>query len=423
MGAAFLWAYRAPRGIPAVAALAGAWAAVMAPVWWLHERWFGAALGVHAATYDGLAASAGLASGGGQAAGPGGPAGALAGALGGAATKLGDLAFFLLRFHPDPWVSALLGAPFVLVLLAGLRRRASAAAQPAVPEGVGALEIAVLGLATGAAAVLVVLLVRDPQGVFDTLFTQGLLPHSPWLLLALLGLRRQLAGGDRAGRFVAAACVLFTVLVVLPLHRADVGIIWGPRHFLAIYPLLAVLALAALRDLWRGTGQPAVRRALGAAAAVLVLLGAAVEVQGVRLLARKEAGTERILAAVRAAPGEAVVTDAYWLTEELAALYLRRQFLEVRSDADYRDALALLARTGRRQATVVLSRRYGRLSPAALADLRRRAMAGRMVVTPGLAFLDVAVVGVRLDAPAAAGPGEGLTASSAPPASRGGHGR
>jgi hypothetical protein len=380
--AALLWAYRKPR---LGAALAGGWLAAMAPFWWWQHRMFGAALGIHAATYDGLVSPA-------HAAGPGGMGGlgGLGGLVQAAGAKLGDYAFYLLRFHPRPWVSGLLAVPFVLVFLAGLRRRAATTA----------LDLALLGLATGAAAVLALLLIGDPRGVFDTLFTQGLLPHSPLLLLALLGLRRLLAASaEPSSRFLAAGCALFAVLVVLPLHRGDVGIIWGPRHFLALYPLLAVLTLLALRDLWRGAALPARRRALAAVTAVLVVLGLAIEGQGLRLLARKKAGTERILAAVREAPGGPVVTDAYWLTEELAALYFERDFLEVHSVADLRDALDRLARAGCGEATVVLSRSYGRLPAAAMVEVRERAAAGRMVVTPGLDFLDVAVVTVRLRRP------------------------
>ncbi|HYL04935.1 MAG TPA: hypothetical protein VE075_02785, partial [Thermoanaerobaculia bacterium] len=159
--AACLWTWRLSRiGV----ALAGAWVAVMAPVWWLQHRWFGAALGIHAAAYSGLAA-----------AGPGGGGHGGAGGLEGVGrelgAKLGDFAFFLLRFHPDPWLSGLLAAPFVLVLLAGLRRR------PVQPVRTGGLDLCLLSLATAAAAALVWLLAVDPHGVFDTLFTQGLLPH------------------------------------------------------------------------------------------------------------------------------------------------------------------------------------------------------------------------------------------------------
>ncbi|HVR08190.1 MAG TPA: hypothetical protein VMW75_09085 [Thermoanaerobaculia bacterium] len=377
---AFLWTFRAPR---LGAILAGEWIAVMAPVWWLQHRWFGAALGIHAAAYSGLAAAG---PGGGGLAGDGGLAG-VGRALG---AKLGDFAFFLLRFHPDPWVSGLLGAPFILVLLAGLRRR------PGQPGRTGALDLCLLGAAAAAAGMLAWQLAGEPRGVFDTLYTQGLLPHTPFLLLALLGLRAQLASPDRAARFLACACVLFSVLVVIPLNRADVGIIWGPRHYLDVYPLLAAVSLLALRDLWRGAEGPVRRRTLAALAGVLALLGLAVESQGLRLLALKKTGSERLLAAVRATPGRAVVVDAYWFAEELAALYGEREMLEVASDGAYRDVLDLLARGGYTEVTVVLSRRYGQLSPAAIADLRRRAVSGRLVFTPGLEFLEAAVVSVRL---------------------------
>jgi len=382
--AAFLWAYRAAR--PAVAFGAG-WLGVMAPVWWFQHSLFGTAFGIHAAAYRAVGAAAA------GAADQAGAAGAAAAAGAGwvlevcrqAGAKLGDLVFFLFRFHPDARLSGLLAVPFVLVLLAGLRRRRLRTS---------ALDLGLLAAAAAASAVFVALLLADREPVFDTLFTQGLLPHTPFLLLALLGLRAQLAGPSRP-----APCTLFALLVVLPLHRGDVGILWGPRHFLALYPMLAALALLAWRDLMRLAAQPARRRALAALAAFLALLCLVVEARGLRLLALKKASTQRLLEAVRAAPARAVVTDGYWLTEELAALWFERDFFAVESDAAYHELLGVLERHGAAEATVVLSRRYGRLSPAILADVRRRAISGRLVSTPGVELLDAAVVNVRLREP------------------------
>jgi hypothetical protein len=277
------------------------------------------------------------------------------------------------------------------VLLAGLLRRRRVRTS--------ALDLWLLAAAAAASAILVALLLADREPVFDTLFTQGLLPHTPFLLLALLGLRDQLASPSRPARLLAAACVLFTLLVVLPLHRGDVGILWGPRHFLAIYPMVAALALLAWRDLMRLAARPARRRALAVLAAFLALLCLVVEARGLWLLALKKTATQRLLEAVRAAPARAVVTDGYWLTEELAAVYFQRDFFAVESDAAYHELLGVLERHGAREATVVLSRRYGRLSPAALADVRRRAISGRAVSTPGVGLLDAAVVSVRLREP------------------------
>jgi hypothetical protein len=381
----FPWVYRAA---PPAAAFGAGWLVVMAPAWWFQHRLFGTVFGIHAAAYQALGTAAAASADQSGVAGSGG--GWVLEVWRQAGAKLGDLAFFLFRFHPDGRLSGLLAVPFVLVLLAGLLRRR---------VRTSALDLGLLAAATAASATFVALLLADRQPVFDTLFTQGLLPHTPFLLLALLGLRDQLASPSRPARLLAAACVLFALLVVLPLHRGDVGILWGPRHFLAIYPMLAALALLAWRDLMRLAARPARRRALAVLAAFLALLCLVVEARGLWLLALKKTATLRLLEAVRAAPARAVVTDGYWLTEELAALYFQRDFFAVESDAAYHELLAVLERHGAREATVVLSRRYGRLSPAAVADVRRRAISGRAVSTPGVGLLDAAVVSVRLREP------------------------
>jgi hypothetical protein len=91
------------------------------------------------------------------------------------------------------------------------------------------------------------------------------------------------------------------------------------------------------------------------------------------------------------------VTDAYWLPEELAALWPEKTFFYAGSDADYRALTTHLRAQGVATAAVVLSRRYGALGPPSLLDLRARALSAHPVATPGLGFLDVMVLTCRLD--------------------------
>ena len=350
------------------------WAAVLAPFWWLQSRLYGSLLGAHAATYGGLAdvgESAGRAM-------------AFSDRIW---SELGDLAFYLLRFHPVLAVDAALVVPFVLVAVAGLRRR----------REVSSLDLVVVATAAATAAILVALLLRRPEPVFDTLWTQGLLPHLPVLLLALLALRGQLGSEDLAVRFLSRASWLYVLLVAVPLHRDDVGIIWGPRHMLPVLPLLAALALRALVDLGASAGSTSRLRALSSIAAGLFVLGLIVAVHGLYLLHLKMDGTEAILQAVRDTPSRVVVTDAYWLPEELAALWRAKTFFFVGSDADYGELTSGLRAHGVAEATVVLSRRYGTLGPPSLLDLRARAVSAQPVATPGLGFLDVMVLRCRMD--------------------------
>lgn len=347
-----------------VAALVLGWVCAMVPVGWFQARLYGSPLGLHALAYGGLSRPQGS---------------------GRWLAELGDLPFYLFRFHADLRLNVALVLSFVLLLLPGLRR----------PRRIGLAEPALLWLAATSAALLIALLVVHPEPVFNTLWTQGLMPHTPLLLLVLLRLRALLGNPSSPVRLLAWACLLYALLIALPLHRADVGILWGPRHFLPVYPLLFLLALLALRDLL-AAATPSQCRAVATAATVLLLLGLAVQVHGIRLLALKKDATRRILQAVRDTPAPIVVTDAYWLPEELGALWFEKSFLFVSSDADYRDLMARLAARGPDRATVVLARRYGNLGAPSLHDLRARTLAAKPVSTPGVGFLDVMVLSVRV---------------------------
>jgi hypothetical protein len=138
-----------------------------------------------------------------------------------------------------------------------------------------------------------------PHVLRDTLSTQGFFPAVP--LACALAFAR-----DRFLLIVIAAGLLLTPLA---LNQADFGIIWGPRHFLWLVPLVAVAVAPALRR----------SRASAAALVLLIALGVALQIQGIRLLRAKLRFSEDLLHAAAAAH-KPIVTDVFWVPEDLAAL-------------------------------------------------------------------------------------------------------
>lgn len=195
-------------------------------------------------------------------------------------------------------------------------------------------------------------------GLRETLSTQGLLPAIP-LLLALF-----LAPRDR---FLLVTLAAGTSLTCALLNQADIGIIWGPRHFLWMAPLIVIGAAASLREaLPRLAGTW--RWVAAGAASLLVLASVLLQAHGLVLLHRKLHHDERLLAAVRACPGSVVVTDAFWAPEGLASLAGQWRFIWVDGDAALTQALA--AMNG--PFVFLDSHEFRQVSPSALLTLRPR---------------------------------------------------
>ncbi len=352
--AAQLLAWR--RVWPAVG-LAGGWLSVMLPLWLVQKHAFGAWLGFHAGIYDHMMGAGGL-------------AGEIAG-------ELHDAWFYLARLNPDPWLAAVLCLPLVLLLVGPRRWRRAA-----------------LWAAVGAAAVAAGLVIAAPEPFARVLDTQVLLLHVPLLVIVVV-LAAPLWRHGAPARFALSLVALYSILAVVPLHRHDVGLIWGPRHFLPVIPLVLALAMLAAE---RGDG-PFPLRQLRLAVVALVVVSIALQLDGVRLLAMKKEASERLVKVLEQSPGMPVVTDAFWLAEDAASLYYTRPFFFAYTDGDLVQLLGRLEGAGVRRLVVVLGGRYRTLSSPVRAALRRRAVADE-VVRPGWTHLmDAEVLVVPLTSP------------------------
>ena len=304
---------------------------VMTPAWLWHLHLYGSILGLHAKVYAGQ---------------------------GGFLTSRAQATFdALLRFRPDVLTSVVLVAPQLLAIVAPKRWRN-----------------AVLLLACVTAVASPILLAREPDHVLATSSANGLLPSLPFLTVVLLAWRE-------VDRFLGSIVLLYIAGACATLSSAGVWIIWGPRHFLPIIPLLVVLTMEA----WTKLGRPR-------AAIVLLLAALAIQTIGITDLALKKRGTHRILDAIVADRTGVVLTDVFWLPQEMASIFEKKIFLLTKSDADAAYALATLRAHGIQRFTFVGSRDYRSLSNAALVPIVRAATRRTHVVTPGMEFMDVMVL-------------------------------
>ncbi len=337
------------------ALIAAGWLIVMLPTWLLQQTMFGSWLGFHASIYDHMAGSRGF--------------------VPRILEELQDAWFYLARLSPEPWLAVILCLPLIVLVAAPRSWRPAALWATVVSAAVAA------GLA-----------ITAPAAFARVLDTQVLLLHVP-LLAIVLALAVPLWLDGAPARFALLIVAVFTALAVIPLHRHDVGMIWGPRHFLPVIPLILALAMLTAERVHGCLGARSLRLAVGA----LVIVSVALQIQGLHLLALKRFASQRLVATLQESGREPVVSDAFWLAEDAAALYYTRPFFFVYSDVDLVQLMNRLEGAGLRRLVVVLGERYRTLSGPMRAALRRQAAEDRWVRTEGVGPMDVEILEVPLN--------------------------
>lgn len=130
--------------------------------------------------------------------------------------------------------------------------------------------------------------------------------------------------------------------LVSPLDNT-MGVHWGCRFLMPGYPLLASLAGVALaRVLWGRS----VRRWVRSCCVILLLSSIALQAYSVALLYRRQATSAEFNRMVSASEGEVIVSDAWFIGQELAPIYAYRPIFQFNGLEQWNELQALLARHG-----------------------------------------------------------------------------
>jgi len=167
-------------------------------------------------------------------------------------------------------------------------------------------------LIAAAAAVNIFFLLSAPDPMTMTLNVQSLCAMVPFVLFPVLLACRIPADADPFRGFLLRAVLLASAGIAVLLEYNTRGMFFGPRHFVPLLPMYAVLAVLSIREIPSKTVRIAF---LG-----VCLIAAVCQFRGARLLEeRKDFGNE-LNEICRKAPVPLVLTDAFFVPEELAAL-------------------------------------------------------------------------------------------------------
>ena len=184
--------------------------------------------------------------------------------------------------------------------------------------------------------------------------------------------------------------IVYAVLVPPLLTSRDLGIIWGPRHFLLLLPVTVWPALYAAQRM----------RAAGLMV-VLLVLSVGIQVCGWRALRMMKENSMRLSTFLQEETGPVVVSDVYFLPMQTPRLFAEKRWLYVSDDHAMAELLRQLRRESCREFSMVVSvsDQYRRVSNPALRKLLEDAEIVRAPVTlslPGTSFLEMRVFDFRL---------------------------
>ena len=314
---------------------------VLVPLWIGNAIAFGHPLGLHATVYGAMPATV--------------------------LDRFTNFFVYLFEFSSrSPWREILPLPAIALIALSPLR------SSPPVIR----LRVALACAAALAAVAFAALLMRTETPMRETLHTQGLVGAVPFAIVIACAARE-------IPRFLTAVIASALVLSCLVLNQADMGVVWGPRHFLWLMPLVVVGVMRAAQAIPRTV------------LALLIVAAVAIELHGAALLAKKLAFSGELVATVKSASPRVIVTDVFWVPEDLAAVYLEVPILFVQNDRQLASLLERLPKAGIDRVLFVASRQYRLISNDGLRPLLRHTTQRRRI-GGSEPMLDLMLLDVRL---------------------------
>ena len=301
---------------------------------------------------------------------------------------------YLLKFNSgdfaDKWYYFLLAIPFIMAVWAGIKYKN--------PAGRTAAFVTML-LAVISSAILTVMLFNNNQPVLNTIFTVGFLTSSPLLVPLLLSMRSFFSSRLRRIKLILLTSVIYCIVIAPMLTQSDMGIIWGPRHFVYLFPLLIPLCIYAMIRLFYRSENRQLALKLAGLGILLLSISLLIQVKGVANLFLMKNNVAMMNNHLENA-NEVIVSDIYWLPAENPRLFYNKKFMQVNSGQELEKFVELMKRNNVRTFTLVLAKdiNYRRITNDDIKRLLTKISIDKPVALdlPGTDFLSIITVSCRL---------------------------
>lgn len=262
-----------------------------------------------------------------------------------------------LASNPIPALSLVLALPFVLAFVLS-PRLAAPALQRAVPA------YSAVALLSAAVSLGGYFFFASPID-YMLKSSNAFFASAPFIALAFL---RTDAANAPLRRWIWLVALSFAALYALAAPKVgSLGIHWGNRYLLLLYPLCALLAAVNLLE-WLDRQRPHLSVGVFAVSAVLALSFVA-QVYGISLLAEKKAFSQRLNSELRQRREEVVITNQRWVPHALCSEFYQRPFFYVATPRHYQHLLQRLSERGYESYIFLTQSRGGALQPKPTAEV------------------------------------------------------
>jgi hypothetical protein len=270
--------------------------------------------------------------------------------------KMSNFYVYLFKFAPSFKVKdlfyGLLFFPFICACVAGIIFR----------RDIGKKGLAFLPPVAVASLILTLILWLLGVPVYSSIFTQGLFPAVPFMIIPVLFAGAVLKDKHPATRFTFLSVIFYVIFACLSLNQKDMGIIWGPRHFIFIIPALIPFVFSGKEALFRKNSG-----VFRVSVAIIFISAFLIQIYGIYSLYVKKKASAEIVQALEKLP-RPIVTDIFWLPEEAAVLFYRKNILAVGGKVKLKDAIGKIRAKGVNSFGLVLSNKFRRIKDKELAE-------------------------------------------------------
>ncbi len=234
----------------------------------------------------------------------------------------------------------LLLSPIILLMIVGLFRKNSKHLQ--------ILTIIALALSTISCLYLSTKYISSEQPILNMLFSKGLLTMTPILILGLVSSFYILRSKrSQRYRFLMLISIVYGFIVCLTLNQGVPGIIFGPRHFLIIMPVLILLSIYSLLIFSKKLNQNH-KTIVFLCSGILVFCSGLIEFTAISSLYQKKIyssnAVNNLANISKKINNEYIVSNIFWLGEEMAGIFYndKIKFMAINKNNDLSEIIKTL---------------------------------------------------------------------------------